>query len=524
MDKRNNHREEPPRRPRQEQSADSRQPAAEAPKRRPRPQEPSQAAPKQRPVSPEAAAAPKRRPSPENPPESKRRPGTENPPEAKRRPRPEEGAAPRRRPVQEEGTAPRRPQADRSARQPSPAQPPRQAEVPGQNPQRRTDAQRPRTPEQQKTPQKTGKPSGEGKKPAQPAREPAKPRKASRAKEQPDDLSSKKRAYGNSKPKKKSAFAVLGQAVSATAKQSATKRRARLEREGKRSKRDPGQPMPAVIYTQPQAFNRDRLLVQLVTVTAVVVAFVVGLSVFFKVRNIRVSGAEVYTAYAVEEASGIKEGDNLLTFSRARAGALIKANLPYVKNVSFGIKLPDTVNIIIEEEDVVYAIKDQDEQWWLMNSSGRVVEQASRGAASNHTQILGVALDHPLKDQMAMAVENLTVAQEPGTDPTAETTEPVVAPSTVSGAQRLSIALQILQALEGNDIVGNAASINVSQTQGITLWYGTRYQVNLGDSANLEYKIACMNSVILNMQEYQSGVLDISFTVWPDQVGYTPFS
>lgn len=58
----------------------------------------------------------------------------------------------------------------------------------------------------------------------------------------------------------------------------------------------------------------------------------------------------------------------------------------------------------------------------------------------------------------------------------------------------------------------------------IILWYGTRYQVNLGDSTNLEHKIACMNAVIAQLSEYQSGVLDCSFTIWPNQVGYTPFS
>ena len=42
---------------------------------------------------------------------------------------------------------------------------------------------------------------------------------------------------------------------------------------------------PAVIYTQPASFNRDRLIVQLITVLAVVAAFMIGLSVFFKVRG-----------------------------------------------------------------------------------------------------------------------------------------------------------------------------------------------------------------------------------------------
>ena len=160
-----------------------------------------------------------------------------------------------------------------------------------------------------------------------------------------------------------------------------------------------------MIYTQPQAFNRNRLLVQLLTVVAVVMALVMGLSVFFKIENIHVSGAEVYSEWAVREASGLTEGDNLLTFSHARSAALIKANLPYVDTVRFGIKLPDTVNIIVKEDDVVYAIKDQNGQWWLMNSEGRIVEMGDNASASDHTQIHGVVLEDPVVDERAVAME-----------------------------------------------------------------------------------------------------------------------
>lgn len=480
MDTVNHNREEPVRRPRQEGTAAPRnQIGGEEAKRRPRPNE------AKRRSSPEAGTAPKRRTEPERE-------------AAAKRPRPESGE--RETANSQRKTSGQAGEASRQRREASPS-----------------SGQRKTTPAQ-----KAAKPAAKGKTAGKASKE--QPRKPARRREPADDLSTKKRAYGNSKPKKPSALAVLGQAISATAKEGAAKHRARQERQGKRSKNEAKQPLPAVIYTQPQAFNRDRLLVQLITVTAVVVAVVVGLSVFFKVKNIRVSGAEVYTAWAVQEASGIQEGDSLLTFSRTRAGAQIQANLPYVKNVSFGIRLPDTVNIIIEEESVVYAIKDQDEQWWLINSEGFVVEQAQKGQASNYTQILGVALDHPLKEELAVAAETQVAAPITETDPTSETTETVVPVTTVSGEQKLSIALQIVQALEDNDIVGEAASINLSQTQSITLWYGTRYQINLGDSSNLEYKIACMNSVIMNMQNYDSGVLDCSFTVWPDRVGYTPFS
>ena len=244
---------------------------------------------------------------------------------------------------------------------------------------------------------------------------------------------------------------------------------------------------PAVIYTQPRAFSRDKLLVQLMTVLAVVAALILGLSVFFKVKVITVSGAEVYGAWTVREASGIAEGDNLLTFSRAKAAGKITAKLPYVKSARIGIKLPDTVNIEIVEEDVVYAIQSSDGVWWLMNSSGKVVEQTTNSAAKTYTQVLGVTLEQPVPGEMGVATEEVSTQ----TDESGETVQ-----LTLTGAQQLSAALEILQALEDNDIVGQAASVNVTRLNDI---------------------------MILQLSDYQTGILDVSFTNWKEQVGFTPF-
>lgn len=364
---------------------------------------------------------------------------------------------------------------------------------------RRPEApQRPRT----RTEEKRSKPK------APPAK------KTLRRQKEPDDtLSSKRRSYGNSKPKKKSAVSAMGDLFRQAAQRSAARKKARQESAGKN--RRPQMPTPAVIYTEPKVFNRNRFLMQMATVVAMVVALVLGLSVFFKVETITVSGAQIYSAWAVREASGIQEGDNLLSFGNVRAGAQIKANLPYVKEARLGIKLPDTVNIMIEEEDVVYAVRDQNSLWWLITSDGRVVEQTSGGNASSYTQILGVKLDTPVKDTTAVAVESAPTE-------TNEAGEPI--PVAVTGAQQLKIALEILKALEDNGIVGDAASVDVSRIDDIILWYGTRYQVNLGDSSQIAYKISCMNDAILQLSDYQSGILDISFTIWPDQIGYTPFA
>ena len=321
-------------------------------------------------------------------------------------------------------------------------------------------------------------------------------------------------------PEKKNALqnfisGVKGESMSGDAAERAEQRRkeraARAEKKRRQAERND---TPAVIYTQPMAFSRDRLLIQLLTVTAVVAALVLGMSVFFKVETITVAGAETYSAWAIREASGIKEGDSLLTFSKAKASAQIQAKHAYVDDVRIGIKLPDTVIIYIEELDVAYAMESTQGDWWLINSSGRVVEQVTANEAKNHTQLLGVRLEDPQVGNNAVAANE--VPQE-----TLASGEPV--PLSVTGEQRLSSGLQILKALEANDIVGEAASVDVTSLDDVMLWYGSRYEVLLGDTTRMEYKIACMNDAILQMSDYQSGILDVSFTHWVDQVGYTPF-
>ena len=297
----------------------------------------------------------------------------------------------------------------------------------------------------------------------------------------------------------------------------------RIQKAPKRRVSKPSRPMQPVVYTQPKVFNRNRLIIQLVSIVAMVLAVVLCLSIFFRVETITVSGANAYSAWVIREASGVEEGDYLLTFSKARACAKIKAELPYVDTVRIGIKLPDTVNIVIEEIDVVYAIQDQNGIWWLMNSQGRIMEQTDSAGASTYTKVLGVKLADPEPDKQAVAFQNLMEGPQPTeeTQPEGETQAPAVI--VVTEQQKLNAALNILQALELNEVVGEAASVDVSDLTRIQLWYGTRYQVNLGDVDNMDYKIACLKGAVNKLSDYDSGELDISFTTWPDKVTYTPF-
>ena len=328
----------------------------------------------------------------------------------------------------------------------------------------------------------------------------------------------RKKAAAPSAARTKSAPARrTGAAATATRSRSAAQSRARSRAattSRTRRRTTNLRPTPDVVYTPAKPFSRSRLLLQLTTVVSVVLALTFGLSIFFKVEKVVVYGAHKYDAWTVKEASGIQIGDNLMGFGEIQAVGKIQAALPYVKDVRIGIKLPDTVNIVIEELDVAYAVRDGANRWWLITADGKVVDQVDAATADGYTKILGVHIADPVAGQQAYGWEY----QVDSTDPTAET---VVI--TVSAQERLNTALNILQYLEDNSIMGLVATVDVEDLADIVLWYGQQYQVRLGDNSQLAYKIRCMCEAVAQLKDYDTGLLDISFMLIQDRVIYEPF-
>ncbi len=271
-------------------------------------------------------------------------------------------------------------------------------------------------------------------------------------------------------------------------------------------KPEPKRPAQEVVYTQPRPFRSKRLIVHLATLVALVLAVFLGMSVFFKVDTVLIAGANKYSAITVEEASGLKKGDSLLFFGKNSTANRIMKNLPYVSKVlRFDVKLPGTVTIWIEEIPVVYAIQETGGNWWLMSADGKLTEQVDAAAASKCTQITGVRLKDPKAGEQAVA------------DNSADQSEIIMA------SDHLAAALKILEQIELNQLMGKIVSVDVSDLLGLEMWYGTRFQIKLGDSQRLDYKIAATSSVIGQLSSNRTGVLDASFTTYPDEINCTPF-
>ncbi len=266
-----------------------------------------------------------------------------------------------------------------------------------------------------------------------------------------------------------------------------------------------------VVYTPPAPLNRKKLTLRLVTVLAVAVSVFLGCTVFFRVKDVVVTGTQRYTPWSVREASGIEEGESLLAFGKTKAAGRIIEELRYIKSVRVGITLPDTVNIHVQELEVLYGVQDAQDGWWMVAADGRVVEPTTEEKARATTVLKGFRLEEPKAGEAAVPAQ-----QEAQGD----------APVLVTDAERLEVALSVIIQLERNEILGAAASVDVTDPSNIQLWYGDDYQVLLGDPDRMDEKIMMMNSVIDQHEQeggYQSGILDVTLTEYPNSVPYTPF-
>ena len=239
-----------------------------------------------------------------------------------------------------------------------------------------------------------------------------------------------------------------------------------------------------------------------VTMLAVVAVIVLSMVIFFKVKHIQVLLPEAedgqirsyYTEAEIIEASGIHLDENLLSLSKATVASRIHAALPYVNEIQIKKQLPGTVVISFSEFSVSYAIQDLSGSWWLMSREGRILEAADEQELRDHMTITGMSIQTP----------------QPGD---------WFKPAAAEGADMSEIAakqkvvLDLIPALEQTSFSKEIVRADVSTSYDLTLWYGTRYEIRLGTTEELDYKLRTL-AAILNNSEIQrkSGTIDLTFT------------
>ncbi len=238
------------------------------------------------------------------------------------------------------------------------------------------------------------------------------------------------------------------------------------------------------------------------------------LMAFLRVRTVSVVGNSMYSQTEIQEASGISQGSALLLVNKTTAASRIRAQLPYIDEVRVGIKLPDTVKIEVVELETTFAVAADDGSFWLINSGGRLIEKITGKDASDYLKIDGVRIQSGEVGDQAKAVEEPEPPEPEESEEEEDAGEEETAeerPPEATAAERLDVALQIVRQLAEEDDIRAITSVDVSSIYDLQIWYGTRFQVKLGGTSELSYKLEYMVAALAQLESYQSGVLDLTF-------------
>ena len=200
-----------------------------------------------------------------------------------------------------------------------------------------------------------------------------------------------------------------------------------------------------------------------------------------------------YTPEEIVAASGISIDDNLLSLSKAAVASRIHAELPYINEIQIRKKLPNTVIITVSEFTVTYGIQDEHGLWWLISREGRVLQRADDRTVKDHMIVTGMPIEAP---QVGDYIRPMAT---PGAD------------LSEIAAKRDAI-LATLPLLEQASFAKEIVSLDVSTSYDLIVWYGTQFEVKLGNTENLTYKLNYLASVLAELGSDKSGTIDLTFT------------
>ena len=216
-------------------------------------------------------------------------------------------------------------------------------------------------------------------------------------------------------------------------------------------------------------------------IVALVSLVVLCFTVFFDVKQISVSGSEIYSNAEIIKASDITTEDNLFIIREKRVEEKIRQSLPYVDDVKIKRRLPDKVALIITDAKE-YAYFEHEGKYYIVSENGYVLKEQTE-APENVFEIITSGITGNVGEKAVFANQN---------------------------EEKLINELIVL--LEAKGI--NIDKIDVTSQLEIKLFVEDRFEVILGDSKYLTEKIAHLSGMIAEISD-RGGRIDLS--MWTPQ-------
>jgi len=222
-------------------------------------------------------------------------------------------------------------------------------------------------------------------------------------------------------------------------------------------------------------------LITLLGGVIVIVAVVVALTMFFKIKTITVTGETRYAHADIIAASGIKEGESLIFLGKRSAAQAISDAFPYIDTIDISRSLTGKIEIAVTPCVAMVAFCDEYD-WYLADARGKILEI---------TNLEGTA--------GLLRVERAPILQ---TTPGKQVE--------FSDEDKKKPYFTLLNTLINSDILLDTEYIDLEHVFDIHFFYKGRFDVNLGTVEQIDQKIRFLLEVSQELSENERGEVDVS--------------
>lgn len=207
-------------------------------------------------------------------------------------------------------------------------------------------------------------------------------------------------------------------------------------------------------------------------------------SKLFKIKKLVIPDDCPYTEEQMLKGMGIKIGDTLYGKSNEEINENVKYNLAFIDSLKVSRIWPDTIKVHIEKANPTFYITFENTMY-ILSQSLRVLSKTNNIEDIELGNLKGVQIDG-----IKSCVEGeYLVADDNETD----------------------ILCQLYELLNKYEVFEEITNIDVTDRFNITMSYGTKFEVKLGDRINLEPKIQFMLTIIKEKsKDGSSGIIDVS--------------
>lgn len=234
-------------------------------------------------------------------------------------------------------------------------------------------------------------------------------------------------------------------------------------------------------------YNRikQRIMFALIAVLCAAGVAAILIRTLCKVGEIGISPTELYDAQDIVEVSGIRIGENLFGFDASAARERIARAFPYLDDVSVTRVIPSGVSISFTHNMGTMAIRLGDD-YYAIDDEQKVLKKCSAPDDG------GVHRITVISDRISRCVVGEKIVY--------------------SDDNIFSMVDDICRAVDANGVLGKISFIDLTDKFDVTMDYDSRFEIKLGNTENMNYKIAMVVKVVAQLYPDDTGQIDVRET------------